>query len=318
MHLICGEALYDVFIERTAVDRAGEISLKAVAGGSPFNVAIGMARLEASAAFGSDLARDVLGEGLVERLCTEGVDDRFLRRSAANTPLAFVSIDRAGSPSYRFQALEGASFCPDREVVEQFLADITGLHLGSIALILPRSAEALFAFARQMSDRALVSLDPNIRLSVEPDRSKWRKAIERVRPFAHLVKVSEEDLVAIYGSAADVDSLCKTWLSDRTELVALTRGASGATFFSRTAGRVDIPALPTKVADTVGAGDSFMAAMLAALSRAGRLTPDSIAAQCSVQLHALGRFAAAAAALTCSMRGPVLPRLAQVERLAAT
>jgi fructokinase len=317
VHLVCGEALYDIFVDGDSASDNGEITLHAFSGGSPFNIAIGLARLGLPVALATEVANDVLGERLISRLAAEGVSDWFVRRTAPNTALAFVTLGDEGAPSYHFSGLRDAAFAPEsRSVVEQ-MNEITNLHLGSVALVLPQSSAPLRDLARDLCGQLLISLDPNVRLAVEPDPARWREAIESIRPYAHVVKVSEEDVALAYGSNVEPEQLCQRWLSDGTELVVLTRGNRGSTMFARTGRPLAIPALAVPVADTVGAGDSFMAALLAGLARSGASTPEAIAGKDAAALKNLGNYASAAAALTCSRRGPSLPRLNELERLAA-
>jgi len=311
MFLICGEVLFDVFVEEQPNRIVNPLKLRAVAGGSPLNVAIGLARLGCQVALGSDVAADTLGARLVERLEHEGIDQRFLRRSVERTPLALVSVGPGGSPSYSFYGLSSGTFAANT-AAEDPLSDVRALHLGSIALVLSKSEGTLFDLACKLADRAIVSLDPNVRLSIEPDRERWIRAIERTRPLASIVKVSDEDLTALYGEGLDCDQLCRDWLSGRTKLVVLTKGSRGATFYSAQVGRLDVRPDPIEVVDTVGAGDSFMAVLLAKLVSGDEDRPvDEWDAEF---LEEVGRFAATAAALTCSSAGPTFPTRDQVER----
>lgn len=314
MHLICGEALYDVFVNGESHGAGGEVALQAVPGGSPFNVAIGMARLGRQVGFASDLATDFLGDRIAAQLVQEGVSDMFLRRSATTTALAIVATDEVGKPSYSFSGLEQAIYCPVPESINQHEKGISGIHVGSIATVLPNSSVQLCDLVRRFADRALISFDPNIRLSVVPDHGVWRQAIEHIRPFCHVVKVSEEDIATLFADV-DQDALCRSWLGDRTALVALTKGPDGAVLFTRGAGRITIPLVETVVADTVGAGDSFMAALLSMLIRMGWVSSEAIAQLDAEQLRSLGSFAALAASVTCSRRGPVLPTSSELEPL---
>ena len=316
MHLICGEALYDIFADDTGTDAQSEIALRAVAGGSPFNVAVGMARLGAQVGLASDIARDFLGNRMAAQLAAEGVADLFLRRSAPVTALAIVATDEAGKPSYGFSGLEQAAYHPATDAIDRAEDVISGIHLGSIATVLPNSAQALLDLARRFAERALISLDPNIRLSIVPDPAVWRGAIDALRPYCHVIKVSEEDIEALYGDA-DAEAICREWLTGRTALVILTRGAEGALMFSRAAGRIEIPRANAVVVDTVGAGDSFMAALLSRLTQNGWVSPETIASLDGKRLSALGSFAALAAGITCSRRGPMLPTSSELRALDA-
>ncbi|KRB80686.1 hypothetical protein ASE00_16760 [Sphingomonas sp. Root710] len=310
MYLICGEALYDVFVEQS--EDATDVPLKAIAGGSPFNVAIGLARLNIPTSFGTDIATDVLGERMARLLTAEGVDLRFARRGAPSTPLALVATDEAGVPAYRFLGLEYGTYAPDLGKPGASVSDIVGLHVGSVALVMPRSAATLLELSERFADQGLVSLDPNVRLSIEPDVAKWQAAIDRFRSHAHVVKVSDEDIRALY-AGSDADEICESWLNERTAIVVLTRGSAGASIFSRKHGRIDIPAVESAVVDTIGAGDSFMAALLAILSRWQLRTSNALRTIGREEFLYLGQFAATAASLTCSRRGPSLPDFSEVD-----
>lgn len=315
MHLICGEALYDVFVSESEFGVGGDARLKAVAGGSPFNVAIGMARLGAHVALASDLARDALGDQIATQLAQEGVSPAFLRRTAEITALAIVSIDELGHPRYSFTGFDSATYCPEWSVVDSVERELTGIHVGSIATVLSNSARPLLDLVSRFADRALVSLDPNVRLSIIPQNSAWRRAVEDIRRFCQIIKVSEEDIAAIYGDV-DPAEICRTWLSDRTALVVLTRGSAGASLFTRMAGTTEVAAAQISVIDTVGAGDSFMAALLAKLTRDGCVSSEAIASLNAEQIESLGSFAALAAGITCSRRGPMLPHSRELDAIA--
>ncbi len=314
MHLICGEALYDVLVDDGAPQSGTAVGLKAVAGGSPLNVAVGLARLGAAVALASDIARDFLGHRLAAQLAEEGVNDRFLRRSTPVTALALVGTDTDGKPSYSFSGLEQAVYAPPDDAIRSAEAGISGIHLGSIAIVMPNSAAPLLDLARRFADRALVSLDPNIRLAIVSGSEIWHRAIADVRPHCHVIKVSDEDIAALY-EGADPEQVCRGWLTDRTVLVVLTKGADGAVMFTHGAGRVVIPPVKTFVADTIGAGDSFMAALLFGLVRNGWVSSRAIASLDVDQLLAIGSFAARAAAVTCSRRGPNLPNLSELDMI---
>jgi fructokinase len=307
MYLICGEALYDVFVDPMDADVRRKISLTAKAGGSPYNVAIGLARLGCPVSLATDIAGDTLGRHLEARLESEGVDRQFLRRTAKATPLAMVDIDSSGTPRYAFYGLEDCLFHPSLAAVKRQWPSLLGLHVGSIPIVSARSADPLLKLVAAAPAKVIVSFDPNIRLSVEPDAARWRDSVERFRGHAHLIKVSEEDLVNLYGTDADLESIAAGWLGERCSLVAITRGALGVTYLSRSAGTIRIPSVPVVVADTVGAGDSFQAAMLAWLAENRHASPAELASLTAREIEALGQFAVHAAAATCRQKGPEFP-----------
>lgn len=319
MILVCGEALFDVFVEpdiagsdEDATNRDATINLRAVAGGSPFNVAIGLARLGCQVALSTEVGLDAMGQKVARLLSKEGVDLRLVKQTERSTPLALVETDEQGVPNYCFVGLRDVQFQPDAALIKELPEPVSMLHIGSYGLVSPESAEALYELVVQYSDRSLISLDPNIRLQIEPDVAVWRSAIERFRSHAQLIKVSTEDLMAIYGADVDVDAIARQWLSDRCHLVILTRGEDGASFFSRQHERVDVPTRQVQVVDTVGAGDSFQAATLGWLTKKGFTAETGLNGLTQDQLSELGSFAAHIASLVCERKGPDFPLLSEL------
>jgi fructokinase len=218
-----------------------------------------------------------------------------------------VDVDTAGAPRYTFYGLDSTLFHPELAAVQRQWKVMHGIHVGSIPIVSAQSSGHLLELIRAAPKKVLVSFDPNVRLAIEPNPGRWRESVERFRQHAHLIKVSEEDLVNLYGAKADLDGIARSWLSYRCSLVAVTRGERGATCYSRTAGKIEIQSVPVVVADTVGAGDSFQAAMLAWLEENRRASPAELAALSTGEIEDLGRFAASAAAATCRHRGPEFP-----------
>jgi fructokinase len=240
-------------------------------------------------------------------LRAEGVHCEFLRRTAKATPLAMVDVDASGTPTYAFHGLEGLLFYPEMSVVKRHWKELVGIHVGSIPIVSRSSSEPLLALLAAAPAKVLVSFDPNVRLTVEPDVDRWRQAVDRFRAHAHMIKVSEEDIANLFGRDADQERIAESWLTHHCSLVAVTRGAFGATYYSRHSGKITVEAIPVVVADTVGAGDSFQAAMMAWLLENRHASPAELAALSATQLRTLGQFAAQAAAATCRHRGPEFP-----------
>ncbi len=186
------------------------------------------------------------------------------------------------------------------------------LQFGSYALVVEPLAvgSALRALAARERERRLVAYDPNVRLNVEPDLAHWRAVVEQMVSMAHLVKVSDEDLGLLYPAETPVQVAAR-WLAQGAALVAVTRGRHGASAWTREA-RADVPSPETKVIDTVGAGDTFQAALLTWLDEHEALTPEALSNLDAASLDALLRFAARAAAITCSRRGADMPRRAEL------
>lgn len=310
MILCCGEALYDFFLEPGAAEWP-QLNYRAVPGGSPFNVAVGLARLSRRAALLTPLSNDYLGAQLRRLLEREGVDGRYLLPRDLPTTLAMVSVDEGGQPQYGFYGERAPEASLRPEELPTLDDEVAAVHFGSYALVGRPGGEALQALAARESGRRLISLDPNLRLNVEPERARWRQCLDIHRRHAHLIKVSAEDLALLY-PGQEIEACARRWLAPPCQLLLLTRGEQGVRVFSRRHGEWEQPAAAVQVVDTVGAGDSFQAALLCRLAELDRLSPDGLAALSQAETEDLVRFATRAAALTCARRGPDLPRREQL------
>ena len=303
MFIVCGEALFDVFATGstpTGIGFDGRI------GGSPFNVALGLARLGQPVGFCGGIGTGFAGERLVQALADEGIDARAVARVDAPTTLSLVGLDAQGVPSYAFYGHGGA----DRQLQAGHLVAIPAearcFHFGSYAMVVQPVGATQRALVEREHQRSVISYDPNIRTNVEPDLEVWRATLQWMLPRTHLLKMSEEDLGLLYPNRS-IEACAAHALAAGTALVVVTRGGEGAVGFTAR-GSVATPPVPVVVADTVGAGDTFQAALLTWAAETGRLAPAALAALDNAALaEALG-FAARAAAITCSRRGADLPR----------
>ncbi|MBN6774350.1 carbohydrate kinase [Pseudomonas granadensis] len=306
MYLVCGEALFDFFSEDDASGLASKINFKAIAGGSPFNVAVGLRRLGVDSALFGGLSTDYLGRRLQQVLKDEGVRSDYLVEFAAPTTLAMVAVGANGSPHYSFRG-EG---CADRRLSAAHLptlgAEVRGLHVGSFSLVVQPIGDALLQLVQRESGQRLITLDPNVRLNPEPNIELWRERIATLVPLVDLIKVSDEDLSLLYPEQ-DPQQVIEGWLEHRCQIVFLTRGGDGASVFSRQHGQWSVPAASVKIADTVGAGDTFQAALITWLTENGLDSVEGVQQLAREQIDAMLRFAVQAAALTCSKTGPDLP-----------
>jgi fructokinase len=307
MFVVCGEALMDVF---AVGDTPTGLSLDARVGGSPFNVAIGLARLNQRVGFFGSLSRGFLGERLARALAEEGVDTSISPRSDAPTTLGLVGLDAQGVPSYAFYG-EG---CADRELPLAALDTLPeatrAIQFGSFAMVVQPVAASLRALVEREHGRRLIAYDPNVRLNVQPQLQPWRDVLQWMLPRTHLLKVSEEDAGLLYPGQA-LSDLAAQWLAEGVSLVVVTRGSEGVAAWTAQT-RVSMPSAPVSVVDTVGAGDSFQAALLTWLAEHEALRPSALAALGEGELEAALLFASRAAAITCSRRGADLPRRAEL------
>jgi fructokinase len=305
--LICGESLLDVFANGHTPTG---LALDAVVGGSPLNVAVGVARLGLRSLFFGGISGDFLGARIEESIVAEGIDTSALVRCNAPTTLSLVGVDANGQPSYRFYGHGGA----DRQLLPEHIAlvpqGLAALHFGSFACVVEPIAATIRALIEQRRGASVISYDPNVRANVEPDLDVWRANIDWMASRCHLLKLSDEDLERLYPER-DMDELAASWLAAGVHLVMLTRGGQGASAWIP-AGRIDVAAPQVQVQDTVGAGDTFQAASIVSLSELGRLSPAGMAALTLDEVRRLASFAAGAAAITCTRRGPDLPRRAEL------
>lgn len=307
MFVVCGEALFDVF---ATGDTPTGMAMDARVGGSPFNVAVGLARLAQPVCLLSQVSRGFLGERLMRALAAEGVQTATVQRSDAPTTLSLIGLDAKGVPSYSFYG-EG---CADRLLSDDALAalprQIKAINFGSYATVVGRTAATQRTLVEREQGRTLIAYDPNIRLNVEPSLDVWRAQIDWMLPRTQLLKVSDEDLRLVWPGLEPKDFAARA-LAQGVKMVAVTRGGEGASGWTAVA-RAEVPPLPVQVIDTVGAGDTFQAALLTWLAERDALSGAALSTLTRDALaEALG-FAARAAAITCSRRGADMPRRAEL------
>ena len=273
-------------------------------GGSPLNVAVGLARLGRPAAFLGRFARDRYGTLLRQHAAAAGVDLRFAVDAAEPSTVARVHLDAGGSAGYDFTVDGTADFAwTGAELARMPAIDV--LHVGSLASWLPPGADVIDHW---LSGRpaAFVSYDPNVRPALQRDRTRARQVVERSVGRANLVKASAEDLAYLYGTEA-VEPVARRWLALGPSLVVITRGGEGP-IACTAAGTLARPSPRVEVVDTVGAGDAFTAGLLDALLRR-ELTGERIGQD---DVATILDEAALVAAITCTRAGANPPTREQV------
>lgn len=293
----------DVF---PADSTAAGLSLDARVGGSPFNVAIGLARMAQPVAFLGCISHDAFGERLFTALTDEGVDISAVQRTNAATASSTVRVDRHGAPAYAFHDATSADRQLGKQALERIPTSVRALHVGSYAMVVDPIGSTLRALVERLHRSTLVAWDPNVRLGVVPQAECWRDLLGWMLPRTHFLKLSDEDR-EVLAPGVSPEVFAKRALSAGVRLVVVTHGARGASAWS-SAGHVRAPAQAVAVADTVGAGDAFQAALLTWLAEQGRLTADAVTSLDSVAALAALTFATRAAALTCTRQGAMLPR----------
>ncbi len=298
MILSCGEALIDMLPRRT---EGGEDAFAPYPGGAVFNTAIALGRLGAPSGFLSGVSTDLFGQLLTAALAASGVDTAFLVRSARPTTLAFVTL-RDGQASYAFYDENTAGRMIRPGDLPTLPETVEALFFGGISLMVePGGATYQALMEREAGSGRVMMLDPNIRPSFIAAEAAYRARIGRMIALSDIVKLSDEDLrwlVGGHGIAAGAEAL----LAKGPKAVFVTEGAAGAHAFTA-AHSIFVPARRVEVADTVGAGDTFNAGVLAALRAAGVLTKAGIAALPEDALRAALSLGTRAAAVTVSRAG---------------
>jgi fructokinase len=301
--LVIGEALVDIVTGNGNGNGRGVV--KATPGGSPANVAVGLARLgvptELVTRFGTDPYGDQLGTHLFGngvQLAPGSVDPGF------RTSTATAKLDADGVASYEFDiiweppALSLSTGCP-------------AVHTGSIATVLEPGAEAIRKFLASLAGQPVtVTLDPNARPTITPDPVSTWAAVRELAATADLVKLSDEDCEFLRPGLTPDEIAAELLSVDRTRCVVITLGSAGAIGITR-AVRVEVPAPAIEVVDTVGAGDSFMAALIAGLYARGLLGAVRLEGLDDQSLREVVDYAVKAAAITCTRHGADPPTAAE-------
>ncbi len=303
-----GEILID--LTQTGVSETGVPLFAANPGGAPANVAVSASRLGASTAFIGKTGDDGFGAYLRSVLEKDHVDCSGLRTGEQATTMAIVSVDSTGERSFRF--VRGADCqLPPQEVDESVIRDSKFLHFGSVSLSGGAARNGTIFAARSARQAGiLVSYDPNYRPALWRDESE---AIEWMRiplPLVDIIKLSEEELPLLTGSDS-LEEGSRLLTEQGISLVFVTLGGAGS--FCRWQNECfTVPGVSVKVADTNGAGDTFLGAVLSRLCLRGEKPLEGLT---RAELENILTFANRAASLTCSRSGaiPAMPTLAELK-----
>ncbi len=303
-----GEILID--LTQTGVSETGVPLFAANPGGAPANVAVSASRLGASTAFIGKTGDDGFGAYLRSVLEKDRVDCSGLRTGEQATTMAIVSVDSIGERSFRF--VRGADCqLPPQEVDESVIRNSKILHFGSVSLSGGAARNGTIFAARSARQAGiLVSYDPNYRPALWRDESE---AIEWMRiplPLVDIIKLSEEELPLLTGSD-NLEEGSRLLTEQGISLVFVTLGGAGS--FCRWRNECfTVPGVSVKVADTNGAGDTFLGAVLSRLCLRGEKPLEGLT---RAELENVLTFANRAASLTCSRSGaiPAMPTLAELE-----
>jgi fructokinase len=306
MLLSCGDALVD-FLPVKAVD--GRDAAVPVAGGSCLNIAVGMARLGTPAGFVGGISTDLFGRIVADHALASKVDLRYATRSAHQTTLAFVRYV-GGEPQYAFYDEATASRNWTYRAGSIPFDETEAIHVGSTTLANDQGAAQALALIED-AGATTISFDPNCRPNLVRDKARYIGQMDVFAAAADIVRMSDVDFEFLYGGG-DYEKRAKALMAAGTSLVVVTRGIKGAQAWHRAAGPVKVEAPTIDVVDTIGAGDSFQAALLFALQAVGRIKRGALTQMNAGELHRALSFAAACAAFTCGRAGADPPHYSDV------
>jgi fructokinase len=306
---VIGEALVDLIPDGASGEHRPR------PGGSPFNVAVGLARLGNRTALMARFADDRYGRLLRSTAAAEGIDLRGAPRAAERASVAIASVDAAARATYDFDMEGTADWQWTAAELRELNPDTAVLHFGSLASWTSPGSERIADLVdefRACRD-GLISYDPNIRPAVLGARGRGVELVEQSVRRAHVVKASREDVEWLYPDLA-VDDVAERWGRLGARVVVLTDGAEGASAYRRTRAPLRRPARPVKVVDTIGAGDAFTAGLLTGFVRRRLHRNRRLEGMSDGTLADIVDEATLVAAITCEREGADPPRLEELVR----
>ena len=291
MILCCGEALIDMLPREST---GGEPAFSPYAGGAVFNTAIALGRLGAKTGFFGGLSTDLFGEQLVSVLEASKVDASLAARSDRPTTLAFVTLTD-GHAKYAFYDENTAGRMLTAADLPTLSQDVNAVFFGGISLVAEPAADAYAAFCAREAGNRVIMIDPNIRPGFITDEPRYRARLDAMLAQADIIKVSDEDMDWIGVTPEQL-------INGGAALVLVTRGAEGVDAVTA-AGTFRVAAQRAEVVDTVGAGDTFNAGLLAGLDEAGLLTRDALRGADQAALTPALELGTKSAAITVSRAG---------------
>lgn len=308
---VIGESLVDIIMSGPGLpDQGTDVH----PGGSPLNVAVGCSRLGVPTALVTTYATADRHGQLIDRHLAAN-DVTVINAVSDQTSTATARLDASGAASYTFDIswdIERAS-----RAARAAVQGSTHVHAGSIATILPPGNETVHGLLTEARRRATISYDPNCRPGISPDLAAARRQAERFVAVSDIVKASDEDLAWLYPGTAP-ETAMQRWLALGPAIVVVTRGSQGPLMLSRCASS-RTAAEPVSIADTVGAGDSFMSGLITglnALSLLGASARDRLTNVGQQDLDRLAAYANRVAAITCSRPGADPPWARELQGMA--
>lgn len=308
MILCCGEALIDMIPTPT---KAGPDGFVPHAGGAVFNTAIALGRLGAQVGMLSGLSSDMFGRQLVDGLKASHVDVSHVVLSDRPTTLAFVRLV-GGHATYDFYDENSAGRMITPEDMPALSSEVSALYFGGISLACEPGADAYAELLARNAEGRAVMIDPNIRPGFIKDIERYRQRLDRMLALSDIVKVSDEDLNWINPAPLSLRDKVGELLKKGPSVVILTRGGEGATGYLANGEEVQVPVVKAEIVDTVGAGDTFNAGVLAKMSELGQLHKSALATLAPEVLSEALAYGARVAAVTVSRAGANPPWVEEI------
>ncbi|WP_299935787.1 carbohydrate kinase [uncultured Pelagimonas sp.] len=299
MILCCGEALIDMIPTPTNTQRDGFVPHT---GGAIFNTAVALGRLGTEVAMLTGLSTDMFGQQLKADLEASKVDTHLVIKAARPTTLAFVQL-RDGHATYDFYDENSAGRMLQPHDMPDLTDEIDTLYFGGISLACEPGADAYADLLQRNGDTRAVMIDPNIRPGFIQDEARYRTRLDKMLAKCDIIKVSDEDLDWIVPGDAGLDAKVATLLNRGAAMIIVTRGGDGASGYLADGSQVSVPVEKVQVVDTVGAGDTFNAGVLAKLSELGLLSKAALKGMTGDQAKAALAHGAKVAAVTVSRAG---------------
>ncbi|MBV8926778.1 MAG: carbohydrate kinase [Bradyrhizobium sp.] len=310
MILSCGDALID-FVPITASD--GREAVRPAVGGSCLNIAIGLARLGVPTGFVGGISTDLFGRMIASHASDSAVDIRHATRSGDQTTLAFVRIIE-GESQYAFYDVGTASANWTYRPGSIPFEGVEAVHIGSTTLVHNRGAREAGALIDDARPTATISFDPNCRPNLIEDLQAYRRRMNVLAESADIVRMSDVDFAFLHGGEAYVDR-AEALIAGGAGLIVITRGTKGALAWHCREGAIEVPAAAVDVVDTIGAGDSFHAALLFALREQACIERTRLRTAGAAELRRALGFACECAAITCTRAGADPPSRDEVAGL---
>jgi fructokinase len=307
MILSCGDALID-FVPVMAAD--GHEAVRPAVGGSCLNIAVGLARLGSTTGFVGGISTDLFGRMIADHASASTVDLRHATRSEYQTTLAFVRIS-AGESRYAFYDAGTASANWTYQRGSIPFDTIDAVHVGSTTLVHDRGAAEVGGLIADAKSTTTISFDPNCRPNLVQDRQAYRTRMSSFADSADIVRMSDVDFDYLYGKEAFA-TRAQSLLAQGSSLIVITRGTQGALAWHGKGEAIEVGSPAVDVVDTIGAGDSFQAALLFALQQLERLERTKLQTIGADDLRRALSFACNCAALTCTRAGADPPRYSEV------